>query len=174
MKAIYILIPLVAVCLEGCAASPNLVDVTKGGIKAHGSIAGVFSKHEQIDLIEINPRDLSDDQRRDIWVGVSLTNQMAFSEITEEAIKGIGVPATNYYSTASLGRYFLCGYSFNFKAGEFVGFTASLHGNPPKDKIAFVKLGSSKTGSSLSFPCSVDDFEKVFGKADDITRWFSW
>ena len=174
MRATYILIPILAVCLVGCAASPNLVNVTKGGITAHGTIFGVFKKHEQIDLIEINPRKLSDDERKSLWVGLSSTNQIAFSEITEAAIKRIGIPATNFYSAANPESYFLCGYNFDFKDGEFVGFTASIYGNPPKDIVAFVKLGSLRSGSSLSFPCSVDDFEKVFGKADSINRYFSW
>ena len=174
MRAIHILALFITVCFTGCVGSPNLVHVTKGGIKAYGSIFGVFKKHEQIELIEINPRELSDAQMHELWVGLSLTNQTTFSEITEDAIKTIGVPSTKYYSASNPDDYFVCGYDFNFKAGQLVGFSADLHGNPPKDTAAFVKLGSRKNGNSLSLPCSVDDFEKVFGKADDVTRFHSW
>ena len=174
MRAIHILVLFATACFTGCVGSPNLVHVTKGGIKAYGSIIGVFKKHEQIELIQINPRELSDDQTHELWVGLSLTNQLTFAEITEDAIKAIGIPATIYYSAAEPNDYFVCGYDFNFKSGKLVGFSASINGNPPKDMVAFVKLGSRKSGNSLSFPCSVDDFEKVFGKADDVRRFHSW
>ena len=158
----------------GCVRSPNLVFVTKGGIKAQGSIFGVFKKHEQIELIEISPRKLTDGQMHDLWIGFPLTNQMTFAETTENAIKEFSEPATKYYPASSPGTYYVCGYSFSFEGGEFVGFSANLYGYPPKEITAFVKLGSRKSGSSLSLPCSVDDFEKVFGKADAIIRGFSW
>ena len=174
MRATSILISVVALCLSGCVANPNLVFVTKGGITAHGSIFGVFKKHEEINLIAINPRELSDDRRRDIWIGLSSTNQTTFSEITEKLITDIGVSATHCYSAASPGHYYVCGYSFRFREREFVAFSANRYGYPPKDITAFVKLGSRKNGSSLSLPCSVNDFEKVFGKADAITRGFGW
>jgi hypothetical protein len=155
-----ILVLLIAISITGCS-SPNLVFVTKGGIKAQGSVFGLFKTHEQIWLISINPRELTDGQMHDLWVGFPLTNQMTFAEITEDAINKISVTPAK------------CGYSFDFKEGRLDGFYANLYGWPPKDIVAFVKLGSRKSGSSLSLPCSVDEFEKVFGKADSITRGYS-
>jgi hypothetical protein len=173
--ATHILVLLIAMSFTGCVRNPNLVFVTKGGIKAQGNIFGVFKKHEQIELIAINPLELTDGQMHDLWVGFPLTNQITFAEITEDAIKKIGILRENPPSVPRTETgYSVCGYSFDFKGGRFDGFSANLYGWPPKDIIAFVKLGSRKSGSSLSLPCSVDDFEKVFGKADAVTRGFSW
>jgi hypothetical protein len=106
---------------------------------------------------------------------LSPTHQTAFAEITESAIKEI---STSNYIPKSAGKlsciYYTGGYAFKFEEGHLVNFQANRYGFPPKKTTAFVRLGSRKSGSSLLLPCSVDDFEKVFGKADKITRGFGW
>src|SRR5438105_15314438 len=98
MKVVLVLV-VVAAILAGCfTASPNLLFVDKGGIKAEGTIS---RRREQIGLIEINPRELSEAQIHDLWIGLSSTNHAAFADITENAIKRIGTPSTNYYSAPS-------------------------------------------------------------------------
>jgi len=164
---------LVVMSFTGCVRNPNLVFVTKGGIKAQGSIFGVFRKHEEINNIGIDIRELSEVQLHDLWVGLNSTNQTPFAEITEDAIKKIGI----FRGNPSSG-YIGYGYAFRFDGGQFVGVMAteakySIY-TYPREGTAFIKLGSRKSGFSLSLPCSVDDFEKVFGKADDIKRGFGW
>src|SRR6266446_4499553 len=122
MRFTYLRISIVALYFTGCASSPNLVSVTKGGIKGHG---GISRKLERIDLIQIRPRELSEGEIHDLWVGLSATNQMTLTEITEDAIKEIGVPAKNYYSAPSPETsYFVGGYSFSFEGGQLVAFDA--------------------------------------------------
>ena len=171
MRSTCVLVSLIAACFSGCVESPNLVFVTKGGIEAQG---GISWKRDHIDFIRINPRELSESQIRDFWVGLSPSEQVTFAEITEEAIKKVCVPATNYHSAANPGTYRVSGYEFCFRGGQFVAFGANRYGYPPKNITAFVKLGSRQSGSSLSLPCGVDDFEKVFGKADSVKRGFGW
>ena len=145
------------------------------GIKAQGAISGVFRKHEEINSIGIDPRQLSEVQLHDLWVGLDSTNQTLFSEITEDAIKKIGILRGNPPSAPSTETgYSVCGYAFKFDGGRCVNVSANRYGFPPKEGTAFVKFGSRKNEASLSLPCSVEDFEKVFGKADKITRGFGW
>jgi hypothetical protein len=172
MKIGFLLI-FIATVFSGCAAvTPNLLVAEMRGIDAKGTIS---KQREQVGLIEIDPRALSEAQLHDLWVGLASTNQTTFAEITEDLIKKIGIPSTNYYSAPTTKTtYYVCGYSFRFEGGQFVSFLANQYGFPPKKATAFVKLGSRKSDTSLSLPCSVDDFEKVFGKADKITRGFGW
>jgi hypothetical protein len=179
MKTVIMLISiLVNTMLVGCsAASPNLLFVEMRGIKAQGAISGVFRKHEEINSIGIDIRELSEIQLHDLWVGLDSTNQTPFAEITEDAIKKIGVFRGNPPSAPSTKTgYFVCGYKFIFDGGQFASLMANQYqySFPPKEGNAFVKFGSRKNGASLSLPCSVEDFEKVFGKPDKITRGFSW
>ena len=172
MKIAILLISVTAV-LVGCfGATPNLIFANTRGIKAKGTISG---KLEKIRFIEINPRELSEIQIHDLWVGLSATNKTLFSEITESNIESIGILSTNYYSTSTANpTYFAFGYSFCFDRGQFISFLANQYGFPPKKVTAFVRLGSLKNQSELSLPCTIEDFEKVFGKANNITRGFSW
>lgn len=174
MRAHHILALIVSVCVAGCIGSPNNLEVSKVGIKAYGRISGVFKKRDRIEVIQIDPRALSGEQAHDLWVGFAPTNQMTIADITEEVTQGIGVHSTNYYSAAGPHDYIACGYALSFSEGQLVSFHATHHGFPPSYESRFVQLGSRKSGSSLSFPCTVDDFEKVFGKADKIRRDFAW
>jgi len=172
--ATHILVSFIVLCFTGCVASPNLVFVTKGGIKAQGSIFGVIKKHEEINSIGIDIRKLSEIQLHDLWVGLDSTNQTLFAEISEDAIKKIGILRKNPPSAPSTETgYSVCGYAFTFDGGQCVNVSANRYGFPPKEGTSFVKFGSRKSGASLSLPCSVDDFEKVFGKSDKITRGYS-
>ena len=158
---------------SGCAVmSPNLLFVRMRGINAKGTIS---KQREQIGLIEVNIRQLSESQINDLWIGLSATNQTSLVEVTEDLIRQIGVPSTNFYSAASdASTYFYCGYSFRFEGGHFAKCLANQYGFPPKVGSAFVMLGSRKNAVSLSLPCSLYDFEKVFGSADKVERGFGW
>jgi hypothetical protein len=170
MKPALLLI-LAAAFLCCMAASPNILFVAKGGIKAQGTIS---KQREQIDLIQIDLQRVSELELRDLWVGLSPTNQITFAEVTESVIKETS--STNFVSETGKPShtYYAAGYSFRFEEGHLVNFQANRYGFPPKKTTAFVKLGSRKSETPLSLPCSVDDFEKVFGKADKITRGFGW
>lgn len=180
MKTVIVLISIsVTTMLVGCsAASPNLLFAEMRGIKAQGDICRKnFRKHEEINSIGIDIHELSEIQLHDLWVGLNSTNQTSFAEITEDAIKKIGVFRGDTPSTPSTKTgYFVCGYKFIFDGGQFASLMANQYqySFPPKEGTAFVKFGSRKNGASLSLPCSVEDFEKVFGKADKITRGFGW
>jgi hypothetical protein len=158
--------------LTGCVSSPNLLLVQMHGIKAQGSMAG---QREQIEFIEISPQHLAGDQARDLWIDLTATRRVTMAEITDNLIKDA---STSKFISSSQGpvttTYYLQGYAFEFTAGCLVKFIANRYGFPPAKATAFVRLGSRKTGNSLSLPCSLQAFEQVFGKADLINHGFGW
>jgi hypothetical protein len=160
---------------QASALSPqaaNALNVEKPGIEAEGRIS---EHNEWIEYIDAAPRKLSEDEFHDLVVGFSSGKQMLLSEITEDVIKRIATPATAYYSTARSDSYYVDGYAFAFEKGQLTRFMVTVHGFPPKSAMAFDKISSQISGRSLSLPCSVDDFEKVFGKANKITRgYYEW
>jgi len=97
------------------------------------------------------------------------------AEITEALIKDA---ATSKFVSSSQAHatstYYYQGYAFEFAGGCLVKFTADRYGFPPAKTTAFVRLGSRKTGTALSLPCSIETLEQVFGKADQIKRGFGW
>ena len=164
---------LMAIAFSGClAASPNLVFVQMPGVKAQGTIA----RHcEQLDLIEIAPRQLSEGQLGDLWIGFPGDKQIPLRSTTEASIKTLGAtPAQRDVTPGISSTYYAGGYSLHFENGRLVSLTANRYGFPPKDGTAFARLGSLRNGNTLSLPCSLEQFENVFGKSGKITRGFAW
>lgn len=167
---------ILAVFCVCATASPNLLFIEMDGVKARGNIyRKYFRIHQEINLIEVNPRKLSNDQLLELWVELEPTYRSSFAELSESILKKIGTLSTVYYPSLDVGNtYYLHGYSFKYEDGQLVGFVANRYGFPPKKNTPFVKLGSRKTGASLSLPCSVDEFGKVFGRVENVSRGFSW
>ena len=132
----------------------------RAAIEADGDISGVFINKERILHIEILPKKLSEAEFQDIWVALSPTNRIALADITEDKIKSFTVDHC----------------SFVFDKGKLVKFGAEVYGcdYPTFKKGNSVCIGSIKNNSSLTLPCSPNDFEKVFGKADEIDRMTMW
>jgi len=171
-KVFYSFVLMIIASCGRCAAATNLLFVHKGGIMAQGSVS---KGREQIDLIQISTVTLSDSQLRDFWVDLSPSNRVTFTELGENAIKQIC--STNFALESSgtvSNMYYVGGYSFAFSGGRLITLQASRYGFPPKEAATFTKVGSKHNQSSISLPCSLDDFEKVFGKADKIERGFGW
>jgi hypothetical protein len=131
---------------------------SRGAIAANGEITGTFKRRESINHIEIFLRKLSDAELKDIWVAFSPTNWIALAEITEDKIK----------------PYAANRYSFQFDGKKLVRFGADYNEYIKPKSQETVSLGSLKNKSALVLPCSVEDFEKVFGKADEIDRTTAW
>ena len=132
----------------------------RAAIEADGDISGVFINKERVIHIEIFPKKLSEADLRDIWVTLSPTNRIALADITEDKVKSY---ADNHHF-------------FGFDGHKLVGFGVDVYGYeyPTFIKGNVVSLGSFKNNSSLTLPCSPNDFEKVFGKADEIDRITMW
>jgi hypothetical protein len=133
----------------------------RNAIEAGGSISGIFKRKETISHIEIFPKKLSAAELQNIWVECSPTNRIALANVTEDKIR----PDPD-------GLY----YFYQFEGHKLVGFKVAAydHGYPNYNETKTIRIGSLKNESSLKLPCSVEDFEKVFGKADEITRKFMW
>jgi hypothetical protein len=151
---------LILGCNAGCSASANLLTVSKEGIRGQGSIS---SKGEQIETIDIHPDELSPNEGQDLWIRFSSGKQVPLQSITEDLLKTIATPSSYYYSAPRNPSYYVDGYDFEFEKGHFTELLINLYGWPPRDITAFVSIGSRK-GTSLTLPCSISDFENVFGK----------
>jgi hypothetical protein len=134
----------------------------RGTVEADGRIRGLFKRKDQILHIQMFPNKLSQAERQDIWVALSPTNRIALADITEDKIK--------LYSVDHC--------SFEFYGKKLARFSADIYGydnDDPDFKMGNpVSVGSIKNKSSLRLPCSVEDFEKVFGNADEIKRIHRW
>jgi hypothetical protein len=63
-----------------------------------------------------------------------------------------------------------------FPDATAINTSLNVNGNeyPTFIKGNVVALGSLKNNRLLTLPCSPNDFEKVFGKADEIDRMTMW
>jgi hypothetical protein len=134
---------------------------SRNAIEADGSISGIFRRKESIGDVAIWPKKLSQTELQDIWVEFSPTNRITLADITEDKIKSD--PDGIYYS-------------YQFEAHKLVFFEVKSHDRdyPNYKEEKTVRIGSLKNKSSFKLPCSLEDFEKVFGKADEIDRNFMW
>jgi hypothetical protein len=159
-------------CSAGCTASPNLLTLTNNGIRAQGTIS---YKGERIEEIDIYPDKLVSDKGRQLWVSFSSGKEMTLQNITEQMMQALATPASSYYpqyySVHENHDYYIDGYNFQFKNGRLIKLSINLYGWPPRDRIAFVNIGRSN-GPSVKLPCSVSDFEKVFGKANIARAYY--
>jgi len=133
---------------------------SRASIQADGDLQGVFKKKERVLHIEIFPKKLPEEELQDIWVSFSPTNKFSLADITEDKIKPY---ADNQHS-------------FQFENGNLVKFNVNVYGYeyPNFKRGNIVALGSIKNNRSLTLPCSIEDFENVFGKADEIDRMTMW
>ncbi len=129
-------------------------------IEADGDITGVFKPKEQIFHIQIYPKKMSASELNDFCVIFSPTNRIALADITQDKIKPYTVDHC----------------SFQFEGNILVKVEAEAYGfgYPAFVKGNSVSLGSLKNTGSLVLPCSIGDFEKVFGTADEIDRMVMW
>jgi len=163
---------LACAIISGCVTSPNLLFLKRPGIDAQG---GISRKREQIDVITITPQQLPDQDRHDLWVEISPDNRLPLADITEDIIKKASVKS---YITTNTGTtscsYYIAGYSFEFEAGHFTRLDAIRYSFPPPNIPVHVEFGSQKRNCKLSLPCSIADFENVFGASNTVTRGFFW
>jgi hypothetical protein len=147
--------------LPGCNASPNFITVSKDGIRAEGLIS---HKGEQIDVIDIYPDKLSPEYRQNLWIGFSPGKRVPLQAINEDFLKQNAIPSTRYYSNPIKPHYLIDGYDIEIKNGHVARVLFGANDWSPRRAPAFAELGLLDE-ASLKLPCSVDDLEKVFGKA---------
>ena len=122
----------------------------------------VSTCHQFRDCRKMAGIEISQDaeELQDIWVALSPTNRIALADITEDMLKPYAV---NHYT-------------FEFNGNKLVRFEAEVYG---RDYSSFkegntISLGSLRNKSTLTLPCSVEGFEKVFGEPDEIDRMHMW
>ncbi len=142
-------------------------------IEASGRITGVIRRKEILCSIELFPGNLSEAERHNIWFVLSRTNCIALSDATENRIKAIALES---HDNSPLPRtYSVNRYRFEYQGNKLVKLTGYEYDDSSHPvRGTSVNFGSLKSNSSLVLPCSVQDFETVFGKADEITRIVVW
>ena len=133
---------------------------SRGAIVADGETTGTFKHTDHIEHVVIFPEKLTTAELQDICVIFSPTNRIALADLTEDKIKSYAVDNS----------------SFHFNVSKLVEFESGRYywDHPEINKGNVVCLCSLKNNRSLVLPCSVEDFEKVFGKADEVERIFEW
>ncbi len=159
-------IALLLVSSLSACDTPKVLIIESPGIRAQGYSS---AQREWIEQIELDPRKLPTGQDHDLWIGLSTGNRMLVSEITEESIRRISVfPSRPLKGQVANNCCSAGGFGFDFEGGNLTHFGTSIYGD--NNGSASPRLGSQKSGRSLSLPCSVDEYEQVFGKAAHITR----
>jgi hypothetical protein len=167
---------LASVVLCGCitGSDSNRIEVRKGPVFAKGVVRS--ASREELDWVELDVGKSQGDPLTNMWVEVQSTEKATLTSITPKFLKEKGAadwkgPDRTYGGTAT---YYLRGYAFCFDGERLIAFKANRSGFPPGKREAKPRLGLVAGGASLTLPCSLPEFESVFGKPDDVTRGWAW
>ena len=123
---------------------------------------------DSLDIEELNPEKVSREFLDDIWVELRCGEKTKLSALTIQFVKERGFKENHFKNYLTIYDSENSGFIFYFSqegtlcelkiCPTFNYFTLSSNHNP--------RMGSFSTGKSLALPCSVPEFESVFGKVD--------
>lgn len=170
-----VLMWLVAVMMISCSMAQknktNIIEVRKGEILAQGEPT---RDGERLNVLTIDLQRMSSDGKTNLWVEFPDNQKFALSAITMEEVKSRSTKEWQSPDSKTQKSFDVGGYWFEFDGNTLISLSVSKYGRPPTQKIAFTRIGSFSSNASLSLPCTLGQFEEVFGKADQIKRWWSW
>ncbi len=132
--------------------------LNQSAINASGTITGMLRKREKLTHIEIFPAKLPKESLQDIWVVLPTASRISIAEIVESMTNGTAERYSFIFDERALAR--LKGWGSDGTTGERI-----VNGS---------KFGSFKNNREITLPCSVQEFESVFGIADEISRRVMW
>ena len=161
---------LLALCVVscGCITIPNATEVRSGIVFAQGhpSMRGDTLGYLQIDL-----RSANADYRHDIWAATKDGKSVALADITIGLLKSQGarewIGSSHEYGGTVCYDILNSHYWFDgerliaIRAWEETGFRGP-------------RFGSRSSGSAITLPCTLREFESVFGKSEYRERYFHW
>jgi len=166
------LLLLVAITAGGCVMKKtNNIEVWRGAIFAYGKPDHGI---DQLNGLEINCVNMSHEDQTNLWIGFPQNKKIALSAITFEEAKALSEKEHINPENNMRRFYYAGGYSFEFINQVPISFQASKYEFALSNKIAFTRIGSFSNNRLLTLPCTLNQFEEVFGKPDRIRRWWSW
>ena len=158
-----------SVIFTGCA--PNFVEIHKKGILAEGS--EVFRGSEKIDYFQINPAMMSQSDQTNLWIELSDGAKTSFANLTRAFVKphAIFESIEPHSDSNKEAIFYRDGYTFTFSGEKLVNLKITTTCWPAAaQNNAFTKIGLFSSNQTLSLPCTVKQFEEVFGKAEKVDR----
>jgi len=169
----------IVVCLTtvGCASDFHFLTVSKNSIYGSGRVSTRLG--EQLTEIEIDLRSPGTTLAADIWI------EMPDGENTTlDSISRVGLIRENarerkekhneYYRYSDKTRFELPGFVFWFDDDRLVGVEARPVVQGASQRSVRPALGSRSRETSLTLPCTSQEFESVFGKADRVKMGHGW
>jgi len=154
--------------LTSCA--PNVVEVHKGAIVGYGETRHPpLRTTELIGELDINLRDISNEDRTNLWLEFANGEKMTFEAISLQQMKQLAASEDTNTSNAQI-TYSKDGYAFSFDGSTPVKLMIFQQSGPPQYTNVFSKVGSLSSNQVLTLPCTLKQFEAVFGKPDQIDR----
>ncbi len=150
------------------SCAPNLVEVHKGDIVGYrGTQRPPLRTQELIGELDVSLRNLASEDRTNLWLEFADGEKMTFDAINLLQIKQHGASAsTNSSSTQT--TYSRDGYKFIFDGSTPIQLMILQHGWPDRGTNVFSRVGSFSSNQTLTLPCTLKQFEAVFGKPDLI------
>jgi len=148
-------------------------EIARGSVVAEGGFTGIFKRREQFTSIEICADNLAESDLRDLWIALSPTNRTALADLTEDKFKELAGASENVLLPR--GSYRFKQYTFHFEHSKLVRLSGFNYPDSDRwhDPIP-LRIGSAIRQRELSLPCTLPEFEGVFGKADQVDRGVVW
>jgi hypothetical protein len=166
----FILIEVIFIALMVTSCAPNVVEVRKGAIIGYGGTQHPpFRSLELIGELDVNLRNMANEDKTNLWIELAGGIKMAFDTISIQQVQRYSaLEYTNHPSPEII--YFVDGYTFTFDSTTPTHLTILQYGWPPHQTNVFSRVGSYSSRLALTLPCTLKQFEEVFGKPDRIDR----
>jgi hypothetical protein len=164
-------IVLTAVMMTSCA--PNVLNIQKGAIFGEGRTSyPPLRGGEKIHSLDINPQKMSHADQTNLWVELPDGEKVSFAAMTRAKIKSHAIwetkdPRSNSDEKAD---YFAGSYNFRFDGETLFNLHIVDQGWQTHYAKGFPKIGSFSSNHFLILPCTLKEFEEVFGKPNQIDR----
>ena len=172
---------VLCVAFTGCPSffGDSLYRYEKGKLLARGWISSEAkggARLDSLDIEELNTEKVSREFRDDIWVELRCGEKTKLSALTIQFVKERGFKENHFKNDLSIYDSENSGFEFDFSQD---GILCEWHIFPVVKHASFSstvnpRMGSFSTGKSLALPCSVPEFESVFGKPDKLYQLQNW
>jgi hypothetical protein len=165
-----LMVILISGIFSGCVLMGSYrVYVRRECISGSGS-ASRNHDHDQLRVVTINLTDAKGDVWDDIWIELSPGEKTSIGSITRTLLMEHQAKHENNCSDC----FFFGRLTFEFN-GEILKKVDADWGVTPAAKKGFnPRIGSVHRGASLTLPCTIPQFESVFGECDKVWRDYDY
>ena len=163
---------VIGIVLWGCATVPvpGKLEVIKGNIHAQGRVATAEKGGALIRAIQIDLSTAPSEFLEDIWVVVRIVGKTTLAKVTPQLLKenGYTIMEVKPPREGLTDRYCDSGFSFDFnRDGKLIRLEANT-GSNDDTSTENPRIGSFSSTLSLALPCTLPQFNSVFGKSDKV------